>query len=278
VDGRAVHLLSSYATHFKAVEINTTFYGIPSIDTVRAWADATPPDFRFCVKMPRDVTHGPTPRGALAASDGPPPGHLLHKETHATVQRFAEVIQPLGNKLGAVLVQFPPKFVAGRFDELAAVFDRFERATPIAVEFRHDSWWTSETAAFLRDRGICWVGTDESSQREAMRVPDSGDRGMSAIRSITPTTDFLYVRWLGKHGQFKDRSQEHFDPSLRLRWWVERLRAILTANPHIRSVYGFFDNDFAGYAPATAMRFMSMLGIASHDAGGPQLDEPTLFG
>lgn len=272
------HRLSKYAVHFNAVEINTTFYGIPSVDTVRAWADATPVDFRFCVKMPRDVTHGPTPPGALAAPDGPPPGHLMREETLTVARRFIEAIQPLGVKLGAVLAQFPPKFTADRCDELAAFLDRLGRAVPLAVELRHDSWWTPETGEVLRDRGVCWAATDESRRHEAERAPDVGGADRRAPRPITPTAGFLYIRWLGKHDQFSDRSKEQFDPSPRLRWWAERLRESLDRTPRIRAVYGFFDNDFAGHAPATARRFMDILGLPVPKPGAQEPDEPTLFG
>lgn len=272
------HRLSKYATHFNAVEINTTFYGIPSIDTVRAWADATPADFHFCVKMPSSVTHGPTPPGALAAADGPSPGHLLHEETLATARRFMETLQPLGGKLGAVLAQFPPKFAADRRDELAAFLDRLGRAVPLAVELRNDSWWIPETEAILHERGSCWVGTDESPRHEAERAPDANGADRHAPRAITPTADFLYIRWLGKHDQFDDRSKEHFDPSARLRWWAERLHSILNQNPHVRVVYGFFDNDFVGHAPATARRFRDILGLPAPNPYAKEPDGPTLFG
>lgn len=273
---RADHRLTTYATHFNAVEMNTTFYGIPTSENVRTWSDATPPGFRFCVKMPRNVTHGPTPPGALAAHDGPPPGHLLREETRATARRFLEAILPLGPKLGAVLMQFPPKFNATRRDELAAFLDSIARVTPHAIELRHDSWWTAETKAILQERGVSWAATDESSRREAERVPQDADK--KSPRPIMPTADFLYVRWLGKHGQFTDRSKEHFDPSLRLNWWAARLHEILTPNPQIRVVYSFFDNDFAGHVPATARRFMNILGLPVRKPPTNKPDDPTLFG
>lgn len=279
---RGNHRLAQYAAHFNAVEINTTFYGVPSTDTVQAWADATPAAFRFCLKMPRDVTHGPTPPGALAAANGPPIGHLLHKETLATARRFMAAIQSLGGKRGAVLVQFPPKFAADRSDELAAFLDRLvvggAGAVPLAIELRHDSWWTPETKDILHGLGVCWVGTDESLMCDAERAPDMSGLDRCVPRPIVPTADFLYIRWLGKHGQFDDRSKEHFDPLPRLRWWAERLREILDRNPRVRTVYGFFDNDFAGHAPATAQRFMDILGLTPPRRDAQEPDEPTLFG
>lgn len=276
--GRGSHRLTQYAVHFNAVEINSTFYGIPTIDTVQTWADATPPDFRFCVKMPRDVTHGPTSHGAQTAPDNSPSGHLLRDETLATAQRFLEALKPLGSKLGAVLVQFPPKFTASRGDELATFHDRLGRTAPLAVEFRHDSWWSTEIEAILRDCGVCWAGTDDSPQHEAERAPDIRSTDKRTPRPITPTADFLYVRWLGKHSQFDDLTKEHFDPSLRLQWWAQRLREILDQNPQVRTVYGFFDNDFAGHAPATARRFTNLIGLPPPKVVSHKTEEAGLFG
>lgn len=271
------HRLIRYAACFNAVEINTTFYGIPSIDTVRQWAEATPAEFRFCVKMPRGVTHGPMPPGALAASDGPAPGHLLRENTLAITRRFMETLRSLGNKLGAVLLQFPPKFTVDRRTELATFLNEFDRGVPLAVELRHNSWWTPETKSILQDRGVCWAATDESPRHRAEKAPDANASGKSSPRQTVPTADFLYVRWLGKHGQFADRSREHFDPTPRLQWWAARLRAMLAQNMHIRTVYAFFDNDFAGHAPTTARRFADLIGHSSPKREAPPSDGPTLF-
>lgn len=272
------HRLTRFAAHFNAVEINTTFYGIPSSDTVRSWLDVTPPAFGFTIKMPRDVTHGPTPPGAKASPDGPPPGHLLEQETLLTARRLIAAVRPLGDKLRAVLLQFPPKFVVARRDELATFLDRLGPAAPLAVEFRHDSWWTPETQATLRDRSVCWVATDEAPQHEAEHAPGSEDGDRRAPRPIMVTADFLYIRWLGRHDQFEDRTRERFDPTPRLRWWTERLRHTIDTNPRIRAVYGFFDNDYVGHAPHTARRFMDMIGLSSQAPDPPATDEPLLFG
>lgn len=272
------HLLHTYSGRFNAVEINTTFYNIPSAETARTWSGATPADFRFSAKMPRDVTHGPTPPGAPAAPDGSPPGHLLQDDTLAIARRFIESLQPLSDKLGAVLMQFPPRFAADRREELATFLDRLASDRPLVVELRHDSWWTSDTAAMLRDRNVSWAATDESSQRDTERATDSNGAGTRAPRPIMATADILYIRWLGRHGQFTDRSKEHFDPSPRLRWWTDRLHETLDRNPCIRTVYGFFDNDFAGHAPATARRFADMIGFKPPGLAAESPDEPTLFG
>lgn len=272
---RGDQLLRIYSTAFNATEVNTTFYGTRSPDELRVWADSVPQAFRFSFKMPRDVTHGPTPEGALASTVSPP-GHLLLPMTIEMARQFVQIAQLLGERLGAVLLQFPPKFGVNRRDELAAFLDSVAGTARLAVEFRNASWWDDQTASMLRDRHVCWVSTDEAPQNEAFRAPDPREGGPRSPRPIMVTTDFLYVRWLGKHGQFKSRNQEHFDPSERLLWWADRLRRCLADHPEVRAIWAFFDNDFAGHAPSTARRFARVMGLPLPAL--PEDNEPTLFG
>lgn len=269
------HRLEIYARTFSCVEINTSFYAVPSLDTVRAWNDATPPNFRFTVKVPRDITHGPTPPGLLASPHAPPAGHLLRDDTLSTARRLLDAVTPLGAKLGALLMQLPPTFSADRLDELAGFLDRLASPTPLAIEFRHDSWWQPKTATLLRDRGVCWVCSDESPHREAARAPTTGDT--RPPRPIVATTNLLYVRLLGKHGQFPDRTRERIDPTPRLRWWKTRLEALASQHPAQLNIMTFFDNDFAGHAPATAQRFATMLGLPPPARRQQTSGEATLF-
>jgi uncharacterized protein YecE (DUF72 family) len=187
-----------------------------------------------------------------------------------------EAIEPLGGKLGAVLLQFPPRFTAERAEELAAFLDRLTPAPRLSVEFRHASWESTETESLLRSRAVCWVASDDAPRHVITGQEERANARLS--RRIAPTADFLYIRWLGKHGQFPHRRKEHFDPSPRLRWWSQRLREVLDRQPEVKDVYGFFDNDFAGHAPASAKRLMEILGLAPPAPEAPQNDEPTLFG
>jgi uncharacterized protein YecE (DUF72 family) len=268
---KRIHRLAAYAAHFNAVEVNSTFYGCPSLEAVRAWNDATPVRFRFCVKMSRDVTHGPTPRGSLAAAEAPL-DHLTSPATRALARRFIESLEPLGGKLGAVLLQFPPRFGADRLEELDSFLHFMGREVSLAIEFRHDSWWTPQTEAMLIRHQATWVAADESPRKIV-----EGNERATGPRTPMITSDLFYLRWLGKHGQFSNRRQEHFDPVPRLGWWAERVHEILEIHPRIQAVYGFFDNDFAGHAPTTATRFMNLIGVAAPGGTLPK-DEPTLFG
>ncbi|MBN9598834.1 MAG: DUF72 domain-containing protein [Afipia sp.] len=145
--------LERYARRLDAVEINSSFYRPHQRKTYERWAQSTPADFRFSVKMPKAVTH----EARLADCD-------------ALLDRFVAEVTGLGGKLGVLLVQLPPSF---GFDRPLA--DRFVRAlrrrldAPVALEPRHRSWFTSEVAAWLADLGIARVAADPAPVAEAGR-------------------------------------------------------------------------------------------------------------
>ncbi|HYC99705.1 MAG TPA: DUF72 domain-containing protein [Phycisphaerales bacterium] len=272
-----------YAARHNAVEINTTFYGPPSPGTVKAWARTAPADFRFALKAPRDITHGPTPEGALANAAGPGPGHFNRPETLVILRRVLDNASVLGDRLGPILMQFPPAFTDAARTELTGYLDRIEphlsglRASApnarLAVEFRHASWATAQTAAMLADRGMTLVHADHSTRSdspEAMRL--------TPPHPIAVTSDILYLRFLGRHGQFRDRTREQLDPTARLARWKDRTADALGSHPAVRTVYAFFDNDYAGHAPATAARFAALVGARQPVlAETKPLGSPTLF-
>jgi uncharacterized protein YecE (DUF72 family) len=262
---READRLAHFANHFDAIELDTTFHAVPSPDVVKRWAGATPPAFRFCLKTPRDVTH------ATAASE-----HLLKISTLETMRRFIDAAENLGDKLAVLLLQFPPAFTIAYQATLLRFLDHFTRGPRLAIEFRHENWWTPEVAAELRGRRIAWVAADQSPKHEASGAPKEKRHSRDHPRPIISTSDFLYVRWVGRHGQFPDRRREHFDPTPRLEWWGNRLSRVLEASPNVRDVYAFFDNDFAGHSPTTANRFAQILGLPIRQTRNA-LSEPTLF-
>jgi uncharacterized protein YecE (DUF72 family) len=127
--------LEFYAERFATVESNSTFYRLPSASVFAAWAQRTPDDFVMAVKASRYLTHVRRLR-----------------DPAAPVARFLERAQELGPKLGPVLLQLPPQLHvdAGRLDE---TLDRFPAGVRVAVEVRHDSWYTVEVRRLLTRRG-----------------------------------------------------------------------------------------------------------------------------
>ncbi len=125
-------MLEAYARHFRAVEVNNTFYRMPKRDVVRRWADATPDDFRFVVKASKRITH----------SDP--------LTDRSSIEYLFEVLEPLGDKLGAVLFQCPPYLSKG-VDRLRTFLKLLPEACPAVLEFRHVSWFCDEVYDVLRE-------------------------------------------------------------------------------------------------------------------------------
>lgn len=156
--------LERYARVMDAVEINTSFYRPHRRATYERWAAATPAHFRFSVKTPKLLTHEQRLAAPFDALD-----------------RFADEIAGLGEKLGVVLAQTPPSLA---FDpaRAATFFDamRARIAAPVAFEPRHASWFTPEADAFLAARRIARVAADPAKPQGA--GAPGGWRGLSYLR------------------------------------------------------------------------------------------------
>ena len=112
-------MLPYYADHFHTVEINSTFYRLPSEDALLAWAEAVPADFTFAFKAPQTITH----RKRL-------------READESTERFLSVIKTLGGRLGPALFQLPPNFKKD-LERLEAFLELLPAEMRIAFGFRH---------------------------------------------------------------------------------------------------------------------------------------------
>jgi uncharacterized protein YecE (DUF72 family) len=115
--------LAYYASQLDAVEIDSTYYRIPSAKSVDAWRERTPRGFLFCPKLPGEITHEKMLEGA-----------------DQQVAAFADVISRLGGKLGPSLVQLHPSFARDELPKLEAFLSGLPAGSRYAVEFRHRSW------------------------------------------------------------------------------------------------------------------------------------------
>lgn len=160
VDLPGSKMLSYYAERFSTVEINTTFYRMPTAKTIDGWAAATPEGFTFVLKAPKRITHE-----ARLKEVGEPLGY------------FCEVARALGPKLGPFLFQLPPYFKK----ELQRLKDLLSLLPPdlmTAFEFRHASWFSDDVYDLLR------------SKNSALCVADN-EKGTTPILM---TADFGYFR------------------------------------------------------------------------------------
>jgi uncharacterized protein YecE (DUF72 family) len=159
--------LERYARCLNAVEINSSFYRPHQRKTYERWGRSVPADFRFAVKVPKAITH----EQRLADC-----GVLLDS--------FVAEVTGLGDKLGVLLVQLPPKLALEK-----RVVDRFFRDlrqridAPVACEPRHASWFTPEMNDWLAERHIARVAADPAP------VPGGGEAG--------GWNGLAYFRWHG---------------------------------------------------------------------------------
>ena len=158
------------------------------------------------------------------------------------MQAFVETAVLLQNKLGCILIQLGPTFTYAQVEDLNHFLSQLPSDTRFAVEFRHKSWVRDETAELLRPYNICLTATDY------IHLP----------KTITPTADFLYLRFIGPHGQYKTKDKELVDKTADLQAWHEKLKPLLS---QFKEIYGFFNNDYSGYSPATCNRFKKIVGL-----------------
>ncbi|MGZ4385720.1 MAG: DUF72 domain-containing protein [Gaiellaceae bacterium] len=140
-DAKPADFLRLYAERLPAVEVNASFYRIPSVEQLRGWVAATPPAFRFAVKASRRISHF----GELELLPG-----------------FCERVHELGERLGPVLVQLPPSRPYAA-DLLARYLGLLDPDLRFAFEFRHRSWQVAEVDEALRGAGATRVGASDPS-------------------------------------------------------------------------------------------------------------------
>lgn len=129
---KPAEMLSFYATKFSSVEINNTFYRMPSADVVAGWAEQVPAGFTFVLKAPQKITH-----------------FKRLKECEAEVDYFFGVARTLGTHLGPMLIQLPPNFKRDD-DRLTGFLAMIPDDLRVAFEFRNVSWLSDDVYAILR--------------------------------------------------------------------------------------------------------------------------------
>jgi uncharacterized protein YecE (DUF72 family) len=181
--------LDYYARHFDTVEVNSTFYRLPTAKAVQGWVDQTPPEFVVTIKMSRYVTH------VKRLRDLPPSLELFYS-------RIAPLVA--SPKLGPMLWQLPPSFRRDD-DRLAETLELLPPGRH-AFEFRHESWFRAEVMEVLRAHGVALV---------------IGDRPeVHSFQTHELTADWTFVRF---HSGTRGRRGNYSDSELRE--WAERIRA-----------------------------------------------------
>lgn len=148
--------LTEYAKQFNTIELNTTHYRIPDSKLVAKWCAQVPSDFRFCPKLPQTISHS---KNLGLGGDQLP--------------FFWEALDHFGEKLGCCFLQLPPYYSLDRLPQLAQFLAVWPKDFPLAVEFRHESWFDSEDgisewASVLAQHDCSAVITDVAGRRDVL--------------------------------------------------------------------------------------------------------------
>ena len=232
-------MLGEYARRFSAVEIDSSYYRVPSISTFESMAHRTPDGFRFSAKLPGTATHVPD-----AGS----------RTIHDDVPLFRRNLEPLlaSGKFACALMQFPNSFRPARstYEYLEVLRAALEDIALVA-EFRNREWQTSDTLDLLRELHVGLVNVDQPQFKSLLR-PTS---------DVTST--IAYVRFHGRNYQqwWKGTNETRYDYSYcaeELEPWADRI-VDLAANADVKEVFGFFNNHRRGQAVRNAEMFEEML-------------------
>jgi len=225
--------LPYYCKVFNSVELDTTFHSIPQPSTVQSWSANTPDNFTFCLKTPRIITHD-----------------LGLKGVEGLLDDFLNSLAPLREKSGPILIQLPPSYTQENYPVLASFLENLPPSHRFAIEFRHSSWYNEKTLQLLAHHRVCWVTIDYP------KLP----------KQINLTTDFVYFRWIGVNGMYQRHTHERVDRSIELKSWIKAIHPYLQ---QVTAIYGYFNNDYAGFAAGTCRRFMSLAGLATNEPDVP---------
>jgi uncharacterized protein YecE (DUF72 family) len=232
--------LGFYAEHFNSVEVDATFYRIPSEKTIHNWFAETPEKFVFACKVPQSITH----ESCLVDCDD-------------QFRAFVNVMARLEHKLGPMLFQFPyfnkkafPK-PEGFLDRLRAFLPKLPHDFRFAVEIRNKAWVGPELLDLLREHHVAFTLIDHPWMSRPSELMNKAD---------IVTSDFSYIRMLGDRYAIEELTKTWdktvVDRRRELSEWSAVVDALLSRD---LKVYTYVNNHFAGHSPETMRQFLEML-------------------
>jgi uncharacterized protein YecE (DUF72 family) len=242
--------LPLYAQSLGSVEIDSTFYRIPSARTVQQWNDRTPDGFTFAAKIPQLITH-----------------EKMLVDVDDDLTAFVKVMDLLGEKLGRLLFQFPyfnkQKFRGVGFflERLEPFVERLPKDHQWVVEVRNRTWLSEKLYTVLRRHRVALALVDHAWMPRPSELFETGD---------PITADFTFVRWIGDRKGIEERTKVWnrtlIDRTEDMREWVKILSAV---SRRVRIIFAFSNNHYAGYAPDTVELFKRLWSQQQSVAASP---------
>ncbi|XHH08704.1 MAG: DUF72 domain-containing protein [Candidatus Bathyarchaeia archaeon] len=218
-------LLNYYATQFGTVEVDNTFYRIPNAQTMLNWKQQTPNNFIFSLKFPNIITHV-----------------KKLKDCQRETNLFLERAMLLEEKLGPMLLQFPPNFGEEHFSDLAAYLAGLPRGLRFVVEVRNKSLLTERLFEVLKGNHVAFAWVDSPIMPPTLEL----------------TSDFVYLRLEGDRGKVNGLlGKVEVDRSAEVKVWAEKLASFKERGV----VFGYFGKFYSGFPPLDARHFMEAMGV-----------------
>jgi len=228
--------IEAYSRELAAVEIDSTYYSIPSPQVVSSWREKTPPGFIFTAKIPGAITH-----------------EKVLKDCQLEMTTFLNNISLLGDRLGPLLLQFP-YFNRNAFpsrEPFVRLLQPFLKTLPkefkFALEIRNKHWISWDFLELLRDHSVCFALVAHAW----MPPIDTLAKALDLV-----TSDFVYARFIGDRQDIEAKTKRWDtlieDKTPEMSVWVNELKKITDKGV---KTYAFFNNHYAGFAPGSIKQF-----------------------
>lgn len=215
--------LTYYSTQFNSIELNATFYNMPSRQQVITWREKTPEHFRFFPKVTQSISH-----------------MRRLNNVEALTMEYCDNISNFEDRLGMVFLQLHDNFKYKNYDRLVSFIENFPKAIPLAVELRNTEWFNDKT---ISDEVYSLF---EEHNVSSIVVDTAGRRDLLHMRLTTPK---VFVRYVGANNPQSDRE--------RLDDWVNRLK--IWVDQGIRDIYFFVHQNIEVESPFLSAYFIEKL-------------------
>lgn len=218
--------LTEYSKHFGTVEVDNTFYRVPSENTLTSWKEQTPNYFLFSFKFPRVVTHD-----------------KMLENCEDYVEFFLKRISLMKEKLGVLLLQFPAAFNTEHLTLLSNFLAILPRDYRFSVEVRNKKLLQDKLYSLLRSYNVALANVEHPFWPKSEIV----------------TADFAYIRWEGDRRKVKGTTgQVEVDKTKNIREWANKIEKLL--NNQIE-VFGYYSKYYTGYPPTDVKQLLNLLSI-----------------
>lgn len=227
-----------YVRAFDTVEIDSTFYAIPSEASISSWRARAPEGFTYSLKLTQEITHQ---------------NRLL--DSADILARFCDRVRGLADKLALILIQMPPDFSPHSLTALEKFLPLLPADLRFAIEFRDRTWlnWQNGERVLLtlREHGVALALVDSKW------IPRELTFRLIERMEKWAITEFAYVRWLGPR-ELTDYSRIQINREQEQKAWAE---ACALLRQSVGQIYGYYNNHYAGHSPASANELKKLLGL-----------------